>query len=95
MQTFSRQTKDLPVDEADQVVDGGLGAPPAHFAEESVVGHQQKRTPSLTEVHVKLACQINLVQKSPFNRTRGDFTEVSKSLNYAQRMTHFYLSPAS
>jgi hypothetical protein len=30
-----------PVDEADEIVDGRLGAAAAHFVEEAVVGHQE------------------------------------------------------
>ena len=48
----------LPVDEADEIVDGGLGAAAAHLAEEPVVGHQEERAPRLPQVHVQLARRL-------------------------------------
>ena len=49
------RTNVAPVDQADEVVDGRLGAAAAHLVEEAVVGDQKKWTSGLMQVVVKLS----------------------------------------
>lgn len=45
----------LPINQGNEVIDRGLGAASAHLAKEPIVGHQEKWTPRLPQIHVELA----------------------------------------
>ncbi len=62
-----------PVYEADEVIDGSLGAAAAHLAEEPVIGHQQQRAASLAEVHVQFTCNVSHVVQYGVSQNCGTY----------------------